>query len=176
MQYQRVLVGLSLGLAWLGLSGFLVPNPAQVGTISVESPENFSQVVAISDVHGMYDHLVSLLTGAGLVELAGLSRLHHLGLARAPVTDEGLKGLKDLKSLRWLDLDTTLVTDAGLKELQGLKNLQTLNLNNTQITDLGLDDLKTIGTLQELYVRSTRLTEAGIKRLQTALPKLRVHR
>ena len=50
--------------------------------------------------------------------IAKLSRLQHLNLTGAPVTDSGLVHLEKLTSLRWVFLYHTRVTDAGVKRLQ----------------------------------------------------------
>src|SRR6516162_4261566 len=85
-----------------------------------------------ADAFGL-DFTSTLLTDAGLKELARLKSLGVLNLRQTQVTDRGLKELTRLKNLKSLHLDATKVTDAGLKELAGCKSLQTLNLAETKV-------------------------------------------
>ncbi len=65
-----------------------------------------------------------------------------LDLSKTLVTDAGLKELAHLKNLTALDLSWTKVTDAGLNELAGLNGLTTLNLSNTPVTRGGVAGLQ----------------------------------
>ena len=71
------------------------------------------------------------ITDAGLkeVNLADFKSLTTLKLSYTLVTDAGLKELAGLKGLTTLNLGAPNVTDAGLKELAALKSLTTLDLS-----------------------------------------------
>ena len=78
----------------------------------------------------------------GLKVLAkGLESLQMLDLAGTLVTDAGMKELAGLERLQMLNLINTAVMDAGVKELAGLKQLWALGLGSTVVTDAGLKSL-----------------------------------
>jgi len=65
-----IAIGISVwaaGRAPLGASLTNIPFN-NMGVIEIDHPENYSRVVAISDVHGMYDNLVTLLTSVHLID------------------------------------------------------------------------------------------------------------
>ena len=63
------------------------------------------------------------------MELAPLTNLRTLKLARTGLSDKGLKHLGVSRNLTTLDLRGTAVTDVGLKELTYLKSLTSLDLS-----------------------------------------------
>jgi Leucine-rich repeat (LRR) protein len=88
-------------------------------------------------------HWNMMLTGAGLHEFPGLTRL-DLGYTFAGA---GLVELKDLKKLTWLNLSNTRLTDAGLKCLKDLTSLTTLDLSGNNVTGVGLRELRDLKNL-----------------------------
>jgi hypothetical protein len=60
----------------------------------------------------------TLVTDAGLSQLAGLKRLEALGLGNTRVTDAGLVRLRGMTRLQHLHLRGTRVTEAAVEELQ----------------------------------------------------------
>jgi Leucine-rich repeat (LRR) protein len=132
------------------------------------------------------------ITDAGLIHLAGLTKLRILYLYRTkirgpglqhlprnldilslqhtPAVDEGLIHLKRLSKLRCLILSNTKITDNGLRHLSALRSLEHLQLANTDITDQGLEQLKGLKGLNELSVSGTNVTGRGLADFQKALP------
>ncbi len=71
------------------------------------------------------------VSGAGLVNLKGLTQLQTLMLDNTKVGDAGLERLKGLAQLKVLWLTGTKVSDAGLKNLQqALPNCQIIHLHD----------------------------------------------
>ena len=63
-------------------------------------------------------------------------------LSRTLVTDAGLKNVAAFTQLKKLDLHGTRITDAGLPHLQGLTQLQWLFLGQTEVTGAGMAHLQ----------------------------------
>jgi phage terminase large subunit GpA-like protein len=94
-----------------------------------------------------------------------MKQLTALKLDDTLITDAGLKEVAELKQLTMLSLWDTMVTDAGLKESAGLRQLTTLYLSGTLVRGEGLGELAGLMRLTTLYLEFTRLTEAGLKEL-----------
>jgi hypothetical protein len=103
-------------------------------------------------------------------EIARLTKLERLFLARTAVTDAGLKCLSSVPNLRYLSLAGTKVTDAGLPNLECLKHLEMLELCDTAVSDSGIESLSALRSLKSLYVDGTKVTKAGVGRLRKDLP------
>jgi hypothetical protein len=111
---------------------------------------------------------------AGLVHLAGLTRLEILELQGTGLTDRGLANLSGLTRLQDLSLGDTRITDAGLKHLKGLSQLQELDLRDTAVTDAGLTALTGLSRLRTVRLEGTRVTPRGVALLQQALPEAEI--
>ncbi|MCH7958813.1 MAG: tetratricopeptide repeat protein [Candidatus Hydrogenedentes bacterium] len=70
------------------------------------------------------------------------SRLSSLVLSGTSVTDDGLVNLAALTSLNRLDLARTGVTDAGLEHLRATRTLGWLSLEGTETTEAGRENLR----------------------------------
>jgi internalin A len=68
-------------------------------------------------------------------ELAKWPNLHSLDLGQTLVTNAGLDELANSTSLIELRLHYSKVDDEGIKKLSRLKGLQCLNLRSTAVTD-----------------------------------------
>ncbi len=126
------------------------------------------------------------VTGAGLVYLKDMARLHTLDLSHTRVGDAGLEHLTGLKQLQTLELTGTQVTDAGLAHLAkvvclrepghdatnpivkgvlppaGLPQFPGLGLGGTRVSDAGLAQLRDLRGLQRLELNNTQVTDAGL--------------
>ncbi len=75
-----------------------------------------------------YLFLDELGSDALLADLKGLTRLKHLELCGATITDAGLQHLRALTKLEWLDVRDTKVTDVAVSDLQrALPNCEILH-------------------------------------------------
>lgn len=115
------------------------------------------------------------VSDAGLVHLAGLTKLTYLWLHNTKLTDAGLVHLKDLSNLVSLDLADTQITDSGLVHLAGLTKLTHLSLDSTQVTDAGLAHLTGLTKLEQLDLNNTRVTDAGVSELKRTLPNVAIY-
>jgi len=115
------------------------------------------------------------IAGPGLKSLQNLAGLQRLNLGYTPMTDEGLMHLKGMPRLQSLCLDGTAVTDAGLRHLGPRTGLKELYLYGTNVTGAGLEHLKGMAALVWLDL-DLQVAAAAVNDLQTALPKLHIHR
>jgi Planctomycete cytochrome C/Leucine Rich repeat len=68
--------------------------------------------------------------------------LAQLDLSRTVITDAGLAQLAECPRLTSLDLRQTAVSDAGLTALHSLKKLRRINLYGTRVTTAGISQLR----------------------------------
>jgi uncharacterized protein YjbI with pentapeptide repeats len=122
-------------------------------------PDYFDDVVEVKLA-------ASKVTDEGLLQLAGLRRLHTLDLSSTGVTDAGLVHLQEINNLQKLNLYGTKITGAGLAHLRGRAGLRWLNLNRTRLTDEGLSHLEGLTGLEEIYLDGTQITDAGLAHLK----------
>ena len=119
-------------------------------------------------------HLVlqdASVSNAGLSVLAQMPELEYLDLSQCTRIDsDGLPALQSLTKLKELRL-WMHVSDAGLARLAGLTTLERLNLDKTHVTDAGLAHLKSLVNLVSLRLNSNTITDAGLEHL-AALTKL----
>jgi len=85
---------------------------------------------------------VPRITGAGLIHLAGLTKLENLSIRGQTLNDAGLKHLTGLTNIRELKLSGDGITDAGLQHLKPLKKITALDVQSLHITPAGRNDLK----------------------------------
>ena len=114
------------------------------------------------------------ISGTGLKDLKGLTKLTSLSLTGASISDAGLAELTANTQLETLSLNGTKVTDRGLEHLKRLPHLKALGLNDTQISDVGLEHLESLPQLESLVLGNTKVTEQGVKNLQQALPNCKI--
>src|SRR6185436_11042214 len=83
------------------------------------------------------------ISDAGLLHLAGLTKLEKLGLAHCVrITGVGLQQhLAGLTNLKKLHLTEGFLDDDELQYLAGLTNLKELNLSDNRINGIGLQHL-----------------------------------
>lgn len=110
--------------------------------------------------------------GTSLDELASLSQLRHLDVARTAVTDQGLAAIASLSNLESLNLTGDSITDVGLKHLASLTRLRWITLSGTSISDAGLRQLESLPRLESVYYDSTKITPAAITRLEQKRQRL----
>ena len=79
---------------------------------------------------------------AGLIHLQSLTRLEHLRITNARITDEGLVHLQSLPRLENLYISNARITDEGLVHLRSMRSLKRLQLVGNQITPEGMALLK----------------------------------
>ncbi len=117
------------------------------------------------------------VTDDALAELAGMTELRQLSLARTKVTGAGLKHLTKLTKLEKLDLEGVRVSDGGLAALAPLTGVTDLNLRHptgNELTDAGLRHLKAMTGLRVLNLGGAKkVTGSGFAEL-TCLPKLEI--
>ena len=72
----------------------------------------------------------------------GMTKLDHLSIASAQITDAGLVHLVGLKDLEHLDLSSNKITDRALAQLSQMRKLRWLDLHQTHMTEEGIRQLK----------------------------------
>lgn len=113
----------------------------------------------------------TLVSDAGLAELACRTRLRRLHVPGRRTGDGAMSCLSAVTSLQELDLAGSSVTDWGLAKLAGAPNLSRLSLWGTAVSDRGLAWLETFPRLTEVDLGSTGITDRGLHRLH--LPRLK---
>jgi len=114
------------------------------------------------------------VVGPGLRHLVSLKNIEAFGFMNMPLTGEGFEHLHKLPKLRWLNLGNTKINDAALTHIAKTQTLETLVLSRTDITDLGLEHLKSLSSLQTLSLDGTDVTAEGVARLEEALPNCKI--
>ena len=122
----------------------------------------------------------SLISDAGVKDLAHFKHLLQLDLCDTNVTDAGLLELRNVKSLDYLNIGgrtRSKITGVGLKALKKVKSLHSLVLIGSQITDGELQELITaLANLQSLLLCDTnKITTAGVHEHQKACTKLTIN-
>ena len=117
------------------------------------------------------------ITDAEFVHFKAFPNLTNLSVVNCPkVTGDGLVQLRGLTKLQTLDLEFLGLTDAKLVHLKEMNNLQKLSINFTKVTDAGLVHLKGLSNLNVLKITGTRITSAGDDELRQALPNCEIER
>jgi hypothetical protein len=114
----------------------------------------------------------SNVTDAGLVYLAGMTRLECLDLTDCKITGQGLASLKKMNQLKRLCLGWTQIDDSGLEVIAGFSKLEELELHQTKVTDAGLVLLRRLKNLKTLSLVGTAVTPQAIDQLKKAIPAL----
>ena len=111
------------------------------------------------------------VTGAGLVNVAGLTRLERLGFSGIPVDDADLVHLRGLANLRMLRLNGGGggITDEGMANLKELVQLRELIVRRSKITGDGLVSLNQMNFMHELILLESRVQTLEPLRRMTAL-------
>ena len=162
---------LSLSPAWSEFWGSVLYDPADLRDAELEQLALDFAGTNLTRLDLTQTHV----TNAGLVHLAGLTRLTRLDLHYCDgVTDAGLAHLAGLTHLTRLRLPSS-VTDAGLVHLAGLTNLTRLGLKDARVTDAGLAHLEGLTELTTLDLQQTRVTRAGEVALREKLPGCEVY-
>jgi len=116
-------------------------------------------------------------TGAGVSNLAGLSKFESFGCGGSSFNDEGLAACAKLPQLRELRIWHTLATDAGVAKLEGMKTLKVVHLGpqfTPRLTDAGVAGLAKIPSLETVSVMEMRLSwEKSLSRMKE-LPALKL--
>jgi hypothetical protein len=94
-------------------------------------------------------------------QLAQLSKLQHLAIVYADLTDEAIESLGSLQSLTTLELNLLSQTDNSLQIIGSLSKLEALEISGN-FPESGLIELKRLPNLKSLTIKSPRLTNAGI--------------
>lgn len=103
--------------------------------------------------------------------LCNLTRLSHLNLSGAHISDAGVNRLRSLTNLQHLNLCWNTVTDAGVNQLRSLTNLQHLDLSHSRaLTNNAIASLSQLSNLRHLDLSFCRLV-TDINQLR-ALPNL----
>jgi Leucine-rich repeat (LRR) protein len=102
---------------------------------------------------------------AGLAYLQDLPRLEYLALYGSHFTDDGCVHLKDIPSLRILSFHESLcrITDASLVHISDMPKLENLFLHPMRnITDDGLAHLSKMRSLKKLNIGNSQVTDRGL--------------
>jgi Leucine-rich repeat (LRR) protein len=110
----------------------------------------------------------------GLASLVALKRLRRLVLDGTAVRAPGLRRLKELPELVELRLGCPTLIDLGITPLGELKRLRKLSLVGSQVSDEGLKALADLKELQELDLTGTKVTPQGLAALKKALPRCKL--
>jgi Leucine Rich repeat len=111
------------------------------------------------------------LTGAGLSELASLTRLTALRLKCPLLSDRELPALVSMKGLQSLVLEQSQVAGPGLASLTGLSKLSLLSLHGYNITDEAIPFLATFPMAVDFEFIHTRVSKVRINQLQSSRAK-----
>ncbi|AGA30024.1 leucine-rich repeat domain-containing protein [Singulisphaera acidiphila] len=119
-------VGKLHGVEWFTIQGHAAPNltPAGMAQLRTLSRLKGLSVRGFTDSHGF------------LAGLMGKTRLSHLRLPEAAVTDDEMAIIGGLTDLEVLQLDGRNVTDRGFAHVANLKELSLLDMPGVRITDL----------------------------------------
>ena len=98
--------------------------------------------------------------GAGLQQVATITKLETLNLTLTPVLDEDLSHLRGLTELKSLSLASTKCTGTGFQHLRELRKLSNLNMHFTPANDAGLAAIAQAGDLERLWVVHAKFTDA----------------
>ena len=90
------------------------------------------------------------------------------------VTDAGFRQLAGLTKLKLLYLAKTKVGDSGMKVIANFMQLEHLKLNETSITDTGLLELRVLKNLKSLDVYHTKASAAAVEQLDRSLPNVQI--
>ena len=85
---------------------------------------------------------VELKIPTGKLTRADLAKVTELDLTATLITDAGLKEVAKMQQLKGLTLVGTKITDAGLKELAKLQKLEYLYMDGTKVTNEGKLELQ----------------------------------
>ena len=120
------------------------------------------------------DLMGTRITDDSLANVASLTSLKELVLARTAITDDGVKELSKLHNLEILWMNNTKITNKSFNSIRLLPRLRSLYLSDTEVSDEGLKLLSSLSGLTELNVANTKVSRQGVIELQAALPKLTI--
>jgi len=103
------------------------------------------------------------LTGTGLANLQGMTKLQRLYLHNTAITDAGLASFPELPSLVWLQIDHSQITGPGLANFKGkLPKIRDMWLRWAPLTGPGVNELQPLSSLQHLYLGWSKVDDAGL--------------
>jgi hypothetical protein len=85
----------------------------------------------------------TVVTDAGVAELAKCKSLSTVNLGKTAVTDSGLALLTKITGLESLWLDDTSIGDASVPTIAKLRSLSVIGLERTKLTEQRIAQLKT---------------------------------
>jgi hypothetical protein len=155
MKFQAFLISVALlaGMS-VGLAGgeatptvrTLTPTLAlDIGTVEISDPSIYTDIYAISDVHGMYSHLSSLLRNAGLIDSAS-----HWSAGKALLIIVGDSIDKGPQSVEVIDLWIRLTSEASG---QGGRVIHLLGNHEAEFLADPYNDSKAAALVAELHSR-----------------------
>jgi internalin A len=118
----------------------------------------------------------TLISPAGLQEVAKLPSLMFLRLARSTVDDDGIAVFKGHRKLRAIDVSDTRISDKGLTALAQIPTLVALDVSGTQVTDAGLAQLRFPDVDCVLGIADLQVSDAAVQVVQEKFPKCRIQR
>ncbi len=147
-----------------------------LGSVSV-GPEGLSSLAQLPHVEQLTTP--EGLTDEGMAQIAKMSSLRVLHMARDRLTDEGLRSLSKLTGLESLDLyGNPSMTDEGLAALTNLHGLRHLRLGmEGRFTDRSMTYLAALPSLKVLWLDTHNVTDEGLRQLSQSrsLERLCVH-
>jgi Leucine-rich repeat (LRR) protein len=105
------------------------------------------------------------LTDSAFAHLAGLTAIESLTLQGSKITGARLGVFCPLTRLSYLNLAGSLFDDDACRLLPQFPKLQFLDLSHTKITDAGLNSIAKISALRSLEVNDTAITDHGFAKL-----------
>ncbi len=147
-----------------------------MGSVNV-SPKGLSSLAQLPHVEQLTTP--EGLTDEGMAQIAKMSSLRVLHVARDRLTDEGLRSLSKLTGLESLDLyGNPSMTDEGLAALTNLRWLRHLRLGmEGRFTDRSMAHLAALPSLKVLWLDTHNVTDEGLRQLSQSrsLERLCVH-
>jgi hypothetical protein len=116
----------------------------------------------------------SLITGAGIKELAERASLKIVDLSNAKLTNASVEMLLGLPPLKELRLAGNPINDQSANLLAQLEGAELLDLSATDISDVTLNAIKKIPTLKTLIVTNTKVTKNGARDFESSVPGCKV--
>lgn len=105
------------------------------------------------------------VSGAALLQLSSLPRMHDLRLSGVTVSAEELAAVSKFRSLKSLDLFAARFSESDLSEISSSSSLTSLSLSCTSVTDSGLSYIKNLSHLRELDLCNAKVSDVGIRDL-----------
>ena len=123
------------------------------------------EIAKLSALHRI-DLLECEATDAGVIALAALKNLEHLGIVTAQINGSCFEKFAGPTKLRYLNASGNKLAPLAMAHITRIQNLETINLSGCNIRDDGLKNLKDLKNLHGMNLTSNpQITAAGLQSL-----------